>query len=99
MQTEKEKDNKDIILDNLNIVCHGIIKDFRPGNQFASWKNTYIGLKSIKNDSAKFYMGIDLWIQITENQLIGRIDNTMAEDMKYNFPWITNFLEIKKLVK
>ena len=28
----------------------GIIKDFRPGNQFASWKNTYIGLKSIKNE-------------------------------------------------
>ena len=43
-------------------------------------------------------MGVNLWIEITENQLIGTNDEGTMQHMKYTYPWITNFLEIKKLV-
>ena len=95
---ENETDTKEIILHNLKIVTDGIIKDLRPNNSFASWKNTPIGLKFIKNDTNKFNMGIKLWIEITENQLIGTNDFIALEHMKNMYTWITNFLEIKKLV-
>ena len=36
---ENKTDNKDDILINLKIVTDGIIKDLRPNNGFASWKN------------------------------------------------------------
>ena len=97
-EIEKEKE-KDLILENLKIVTEGIIKDFKPNNQFSSWKNTPIGLKFIKDDTFKFYMGVNLWIQITENQLIGTNDECIMQDMKCLHPWIANFLEIKKIVK
>ena len=95
---ENKTDNKDDILINLKIVTDGIIKDLMPNNGLASWKNTPIGLKFIKDDSTKFYMGVNLWIEITENQLIGTNDEGTMQHMKYTYPWITNFLEIKKLV-
>ena len=95
---ETKTDTKDVIINNLKIVTEGIIKDLRPNNSFSSWKNSPIGLNFIKNDTSKFYMGINLWIEITEKQLIGISDYRVLEEMKNIYPWLTNFLEIKNLV-
>lgn len=84
------------ILHNMKIVTDGIIKDLHPNNNYSSWKNSYIGMKFIKNDTRKFYMALNMWIYVTESQLIGTSDNGILETMKNVYSWIGNFLEIKQ---
>lgn len=89
-------DFEENILNNMKIVTDGIIKDLHPNNSYSSWKNSYIGMKFIKNDTRKFYMALNMWIDITQKQLIGTSDNGILEDMKNTYSWICNFLEIKQ---
>tara|TARA_B100000927_G_C16042489_1_gene299650 strand:+ start:36 stop:332 length:297 start_codon:yes stop_codon:yes gene_type:complete len=96
MENNLELQNK--IIEDVKIVTKGIIKDLKPNNSYASWKNTSIGLEFIKADTKKFNMAINMWIDITEKQLIGTSDNNILENMKDLYNWLDNFLEIKKLV-
>ena len=96
MENNLELQNK--IIEDVKIVTKGIIKDLKPNNSYASWKNTSIGLEFIKADTKKFNMAINMWIVITEKQLIGTSDNNILENMKDLYNWLDNFLEIKKLV-
>ncbi len=96
MENNLELQNK--IIEDVKIVTKGIIKDLKPNNSYASWKNTSIGLEFIKADTKKFNMAINMWIDITEKQLIGTSDNNILENMKDVYNWLDNFLEIKKLV-
>lgn len=97
---EREKiDIKDSIINNISIVTHGIINDLRPNNSYSNWKNTDIGMKFIKNDSKKFYKALNMWIDITQRQIIGTDNNVILEEMKKNYLWINNFLEIKEKSK
>ena len=87
---------KENILNNMKIVTDGIIKDLHPNNSYSSWKNSYNGMKFIKNDKKKFYMALNMWIYVTENQLIGTTDIGILETMKNVYSWIGNLLEIKQ---
>ena len=89
---------EDIIIEHIKIVTKGVIEDIRPNNSFASWKNTPHGLNFIKTDKPKFYLGINLWLNITQNQLLGSENNEILEILKNSFSWINSILEIKKLV-
>ena len=87
---------KDSILNNIKIVTDGIIKDLHPNNSYSNWKNSYIGLKFIKNDTKKFNMALNMWIYYTEKQVIGLSDTGILENMKNTYSWVSNFLEIKQ---
>jgi hypothetical protein len=93
-----EQSQEEVLLSHLETVTSGIIKDLQINNAYASWKNTPIGLRFIKEDTAKFYQGIGIWLQITQSQLIGTSDNELIEKILPRFPWINSLLEIKKIV-
>ena len=94
-----EKSNEDLIIENIIIVTDGINNSFRPNNSYASWQNTPKGLKFIKNKKKDFYMGVNLWLQITQNQLLNCNDDNLLKMLLTQLPWISNLLRIKDLVK
>jgi len=91
-------DKKEEILNNIKIVTEGIIKDIGLNNSFSSWKNTEKGLRFIKNDTEKFYLGIKMWINIVENQILDCNDISLLNSAVNNYKWIENFLQIKYFV-
>jgi hypothetical protein len=93
-----EKTQEDIIIEHIQIVINGIVQDMRPNNSYSSWKNTPHGLNFIKSDKAKFYLGVNMWLNITQNQLLGTQNNEILEILKNQFSWVNNFLEIKKII-
>ena len=94
-----EKSNEDLIIENIIIVTDGINNSFRPNNNYASWQNTSKGLKFIKNNKKDFYMGVNLWLQITQNQILNCKDDNLLKISLTQLPWISNLLKIKDLVK
>jgi|TARA_A100001015_G_C15023538_1_gene729260 hypothetical protein len=95
----EENNNEDIILNNIKIVTNGIIKDIGVSNRFSSWKNTEKGLRFIIKDKIKFNMGVIMWINIVESQILNCNNNDLLLTLINNYNWIENFLEIKKLAK
>ena len=93
-----EQSQEENILMHLEMVTAGMIKDLRVNNAYASWKNTPKGLGFIKEDKAKFYQGIGMWLQITQIQLIGTDNNELLEKMVPQWGWMSSLLEIKKIV-
>lgn len=83
------------ILSEIQLVINGCSKDLNLSNNFSSWKNTAKGLDFIKEDHSKFKLGINLWIKITQDQILG-ISN--IEDLQNfqvsKFPWIKSFINI-----
>ena len=86
------------IIDHIEIVTIGIIKDLEITNSYASWKNTAKGLKLIKNNKRDFYLGIKLWLNITLSQLIGTDKDNILQIMASTCPWIHSLIEIKKII-
>lgn len=86
----------DLIINNINIVTNGINNDVGIPNNFSSWKNTYKGLILIKNNHEKILLAIELWLNITENQLIGLNKDDELIMMSFIYPWINNLINIKK---
>ena len=74
-----EKTQEDIIIEHIKIVTYGIIKDIKPNNSYASWKNTPDALELIKNDMYRFYVSVNMWLNITQNQLLGSENNEILE--------------------
>ena len=95
----EEVNNEDLIISNIIIVTDGINNSFRPNNSYASWQNTSKGLKIIKNNKKDFYMGVNLWLQITQNQLLNCNDDNLLKMLLTQLPWINNLLIIKDLVR
>ena len=93
-----EKTQEDTIIEHIQIVTTGLVEDFKPNNSFASWKNTPHGLDFIKNDKSKFYLGVNMWLNITQNQLLGSENNEILEILANQWSWVNNILEIKKIV-
>ena len=98
-EEEKEESIETQIIKHIEIVTAGIIKDIGVNNAYASWKNTAKGMNFIKENKRDFYLGIPIWLNITQNQLIGSSDDNILNMMKITHPWINNLLEIKNLVK
>ena len=93
-----EQSQEEVILGHLETVTDGMIKDLQVNNAYASWKNTPKGLRFIKEEKTQFYQGINMWLQITQSQLIGTDNNTLLEKMMPEYHWISSLLEIKKFV-
>jgi len=93
-----DKTQEDIIIEHIEIVTNGIVTNMRPNNSYASWKNTSKGLNYIKTDKPKFYLGVNMWLNITQNQLLGTEDNEILNLLKCEFSWVNNVLDIKKLI-
>ena len=88
-------DKEEKILNNIKIVTEGIQKDIGLDNSFSSWKNTEKGLRFIKNDTEKFYLGVKMWINIVEDQILHCNDYSLLKSVVNIYKWIENFLEIK----
>lgn len=93
-----EKSQEDIIINHIQIVTNGIIRDLKPNNSFASWKNTPCGLNIIKTNKENFYNAINMWLNITQNQLLGSENDEILEILSNNFSWINSIFEIKKII-
>tara|TARA_B100000900_G_scaffold414908_1_gene443015 strand:+ start:4456 stop:4746 length:291 start_codon:yes stop_codon:yes gene_type:complete len=93
-----DKTQEDIIIEHIEIVTNGIVTNMRPNNSYSSWKNTSKGLNYIKTDKPKFYLGVNMWLNITQNQLLGTEDNEILNLLKCEFSWVNNVLDIKKLI-
>lgn len=89
---------EDIIITYIKNVTNGIILDLQPNNSYASWKNTPLGLNLIKSDKKKFYLGVNMWLDITQNQVIGINNNELLNVLKNQCTWVHDLLEIKKII-
>ena len=98
IEVENEKTDEEKILENIKIVTAGIIKDIGVDNAYSSWKNTEKGLNFIKENEKDFYLGIKLWLDLTQNQLIGTNDDIIQNEMAKSFNWLYNLLEIKNIM-
>ena len=93
-----EKTQEDSIIEHIQIVTTGLVKDFKLNNSYASWKNSPHGLKFIKSDKSKFYLGVNMWLDITQNQLLGSENNEILKTIGNEYYWVNNLLEIKKII-
>tara|TARA_B100000424_G_scaffold266755_2_gene258421 strand:- start:64 stop:363 length:300 start_codon:yes stop_codon:yes gene_type:complete len=93
-----QRTQEDIIIEHVKIVTTGIIETFKPNNSYSNWKNTPQGLDLIKTNKTNFYLGVNMWLNITQNQLLGSENNEILEILKNQFSWINNILEIKKII-
>ena len=91
-------EKEDLILEHITIVTNGIIKDIEVNNSFASWKNTPKGLTFIKNKTKDFYLGVNMWLTLTENQFLGIHDTNILKTMIASFPWLKSYILIKELM-
>ena len=98
MDIQNNISNEDLIVNCIDKVTKGILQDMQISNAYASWKNTPKGLNFIKHDKNKFYQGVNMWLDITQNQIIGTNDNDILNNLSIQFSWINNILEIKKLI-
>ena len=89
------EESKETILINIKKVTQGIINDIGVNNSFSSWKNTEKGLRFIVKDNEKFYLGVKMWINIVENQIINCNNSEILKSMSETYKWLQNFLEIK----
>ena len=86
---------KDEILDHIELVTLGCIQTFNVSNTFSSWKNNVNGLNNIKHIETDFYAGVNLWINITMDCIIGCSNDDILHLMAIDYPWINTLLFIK----
>jgi hypothetical protein len=91
-------EEENLILEHITIVTNGIIKDIEVNNSFASWKNTPKGLTFIKNKTKDFYLGVSIWLTLTENQFLKTQDINILKTMTSTFPWLKSFILLKELM-
>lgn len=65
-------------------------------NTFCSWKNTALGLRTIKHIDKDFYLGVNMWLYITQNNLMKCDNDIILRSMIVQFTWIKDLLLIKK---
>ena len=87
---------EELVLTNIREVTNGIINDIGINNSFSSWKNTEIGLRFIKEDTSKFNLGIKLWLEIVEQQILSKEIWDVIEILKNQYKWMNNLKDIKE---
>ena len=89
---------KDEIIGLMQTVITGCYNSNLVSNTFSSWKNTAKGLATIKHIENDFYMGVNLWLNITMDSIIGCSDNELLKSMSTIFLWIKDLLLIKTYI-
>ena len=104
-----EKTQEDILA-YIGTVTKGILKEFKSDKlasfittnplSYANWKKQFIALKSklIKSDKEKFFFDVNMWLDITQNQILGTNENESLDILKTQYTWINDLLEIKKII-
>jgi len=87
---------KEDVLTNIGVVTNGIVKDIGINNSFSSWLNTERGLRFIQEDTNKFNLGVKLWIEIVEQQILMQEIWEVFDKLKEQFIWLNNLKEIKE---
>lgn len=93
------KSTEALIIDHIKVVTDGIISVAKPDNYYSSWLNTGKGLDLIKTDKTKFYLGLNLWLKITEEELLGINNPDDLNKLKEHYSWIYSLYEIRKMIK
>lgn len=93
MESNVNYSPENIIVD-MQVVIDGCYHYLNISNSYSSWKNTAIGLNNIKHIEREFIQGVKLWIQITQNNIIGIIDIDDLKMLVPTVPWIHNFIKI-----
>lgn len=96
-ESNSKNNNEKIIVNHISIVTMGLTGNFQISNAYSIWKNTSKGLDFIKDDQNRFYQGVDLWLNITQNQLLGINNNDILAKLSKQYEWIENLLTIKKI--
>lgn len=91
-------EKEDLILEHITIVTNGIIKDIEVNNSFASWRNSPKGLSFIKDKTRDFYLGVNMWLTLTENQFLHINNINILNTMTTTFPWLKSFILLKELM-
>jgi len=89
---------KDEILIHMQTVITGCCNSFSVSNTFSSWKNTSRGLATIKQIEKDFHTGINLWVNMTMDCIIGCDNDAILRSMSDQFTWIKDLLLIKKYI-
>tara|TARA_B100001093_G_C26834479_1_gene1017690 strand:+ start:1662 stop:2048 length:387 start_codon:yes stop_codon:yes gene_type:complete len=96
IQISVEELTKDEILNHMEIVIKGICNSIHVPNTLSSWKITVRGLTTIRHIEKDFYLGVNMWLNITQNNIISCNNNEILESMKNEFSWINDLLIIKR---
>ena len=96
IQISVEELTKDEILNHMEIVIKGICNSIDVPNTLSSWKITVRGLNTIRHIEKDFYLGVNMWLNITQNNIISCDNNEILESMKNEFSWINDLLIIKR---
>ena len=89
---------KDQILDYIESVTTGCCDSIYVPNTLSSWKITARGLRTIKHIEKDFYLGVKMWLNITQNNILDCNDDVILELMSNQFIWIQDLLLIKKYI-
>ena len=89
---------KDEILTHMQTVITGCCNSINVPNTLSSWKNTAHGLGTIKHIETDFYQGVRMWLNITQNNLMGCDNDIILGSMCGQFAWIKNLLLIKNYI-
>jgi len=82
----------------MELVIYGCLYSFTVPNTFSNWKNTINELTIIKHIDKDFHKGVNLWVNITMDAIIGCSDDTILQYMSVEYPWIIDLLLIKKYI-
>ena len=89
---------KDEILTRMQTVITGCCNSMQVPNTLSSWKNTARGLGTIKHIEMDFYLGVKMWLDITQNNLMGCNNDEILKSMSDQFSWIKDLLLIKNYI-
>tara|TARA_B100001057_G_C22814658_1_gene936882 strand:- start:1276 stop:1647 length:372 start_codon:yes stop_codon:yes gene_type:complete len=89
---------KDQILEHIQNVINGSCNSLNLYNTFSIWKNTVIGLSTIKHINNDFHKGVNLWVNITMDSIICCHNEIVLKSMVDDFPWINDLLVVKKYI-
>ncbi len=89
---------EDLIIHHINIVINGILENMDVHNIYSSWKNTAKGLDIIKYKTSDFYLGVNLWLNLTKSEFLNNYDIKNLKSMVTSFPWLESYILINELI-
>ena len=90
---------EDLIIHYIRIVINGILENMDIHNTYSSWKNTANGLDIIKCKTSDFYLGVNLWLNLTKNEFLNNYDIKNLKSMVTSFPWLESYILINELIE
>ena len=96
------KTKEDIIIEHIKEVTNGIQKHMKETTlyYYSKWNNAATKLTTIKNYKHNFYLGVRMWLNITQNKILNIKNNVNEnlESLKNKYLWVNNIIEIKKIL-